>query len=322
MGNRPDLMRRFSPTPHSAQLRLMGRTIGLETNNPAVIDLARTFFKRQLGIDEGKQEFLWRIVSEADSRVGSADVQLSAFSGPLLSYVSLGQRGFLTVDLVSRQAIGFASDIFFQKEEQSRNSRLFDILFCMTAPCLGLTAMSGGCVALENRGVMVFGPPDSGKTTACYLAAKSGLEFHADQGLFLDMRRGGLHIWGDLFPAVFRPESLEFLPELRKTSRRSSHAGLEFYYFDKEPMQKIPAGSISPQCSVFLDRSDREPKLHRMAKEEAMSRLRGYLLFPQDPVFDAQVTGALAALAEQPAYSLQYGCDPKAASSIIARMLH
>lgn len=317
---RPDPMHRFSKTPHAVRLSLMGRTVSLETNDTAVIELARAFFERHRITAAGHDEFLWRIVTEPDPRVQSTDVPLSAFSSSGIRYVSFGHRGFLAVDLARREAIGFAPSIFFQAE-QSRNSRLFDILFCLTAPSLGLTAMSGGCVALENRGVMVFGPPNSGKTTACYLAARSGLEFHADQGVFLDTRGGDLTGWGDLFPAVFRPESLRYLPELSEITRRSSHVGLEFHYLDKGPMQRLPAHSVAPECCVFLDRSARASRPEKMTREQTLSRLENYVLFPEDCMFCEQVTKSLQLLAEKPAYSLQYGSDPEAASAFIVKLL-
>jgi hypothetical protein len=319
---RRDLMRRFIALPHAVELGLMGRTVRLETNNTAVVDLALKFFQRHQQGPIGVPDFLWRIVCESDPRVQSPDVLVSAFSDPGLRYVSLGQRGFLTVDLKEREAVGFVSDVFVDVAHQSRNSRMLDILFCTTAPGLGLTPMSGGCIGAEDLGVLVFGPPNSGKTTACYLAAQFGeFEFHADQGVFLDMRDGGLRVWGDLFPAVFRPQALTFIPELRRTTRPSAHAGLEFHYFDKAPLQEGRAHSISPICSVFLDRTGEGLRCNEMTREEVQSRLRDQLLFHEDEMFRGQIVEALDALASKPAYALQYGSDPKDASQFIARML-
>jgi hypothetical protein len=175
---------------------------------------------------------------------------------------------------------------------------------------------------VKDRGVMVFGPPNSGKTTACYLAAKLGMEFHADQGVFLDMRCDVLRAWGDLFPAVFRPESLDFLPELRRSTRRSTNADLSFYYFDKRPLQAPQARPVLPVGSIFLDRgSSCEPQLREIAQEDAVSRLRDCMLFIEDERFDSQVAAALTALAGKPVYSLQYGSDPKIAATTIEKML-
>jgi hypothetical protein len=318
---RPDLLRRFTPTPRAVNLRLMGRTVRLETNNPALLSFALEFFGRHQYGESQTSEFLWRIVCESDPRVQNTDVLFSAFADHGLRYTSLGQRGFLAVDIENREAVGFVSNLFIEELEQSRNSRSLDVLFCMTAPALGLTAMAAGCVGAEDRGVLVFGPPNSGKTTACYRAATNGFEFHADQGIFLDLSSGALRAWGDFFPAVFRPEALEFLPELRGRVRLSSHAGLAFCYFDKGPLQNPRAYSVSPACSLFLERTGGEQRLIEIAPRETISRLREHLLFQEDPMFDAQTTAVLKSLSAKPAYALQYGCDPIAASHVIESML-
>ena len=319
---RPDLLRRFTSTPHTADLRLMQRTVRLETNHRAAIELAENFFKTHQHGAVGKSQFLWRIVCESDPHVESTDVPLSAFSDPGLRYVNIGQRGFLAVDLENREAVAFLSDRFVEGETRFRSRPPLDILFCLTAASLGLVALSGGCVGVEDRGVLIFGEPNSGKTTASYLAAKRGLEFHADQVVFLDSNRKALCAWGDPFPAVFRPETVEFLPELRQTARRSIYAGLSFYYFDKGPMQSRYAAPVTPVCSLFLDRgASQETELKKLTPEQAVSRLRDCMLFNEDSRFDEQISSALTALAQRPIYDLRYGEDPTIAAAVIEEML-
>jgi len=319
---RPDLLRRFTSTQHSSDVQLMRRTVRLQANDEAVLELARTFFKTHQHGRVRKPQFLWRIVCEADSHVQSTAVPLSAFSDPGLRYVNIGQRGFMAVDLESREAVAFLSDRFLEGDTRFRHRPPLDILFCMTAASLGLTALSGGCVGMKDRAVLIFGPPNSGKTTACYLSAKLGMEFHADQVVFLDTHRKVLHAWGDPFPAVFRPQTVEYLPELRQTAYHSTYADLSFYYFDKTPMQPRWAHSLYPLCSVFLDRgSAYVTKLRRMSPEEALSRLSDCMLFNEDERFEVPVSTAVAALAGKPAYSLQYGNDPKSAATVIEEML-
>jgi hypothetical protein len=319
---RPDLLRRFTSTPHTMDLQVMQRTVRLETNHKPVLELARSFFERHQHGEVGKPQFFWRIVCESDPQAHSTDVPLSAFSDLGLRYVNIGQRGFLAVDLESREAVAFLSDRFVEGETRFRHRPPLDVLFCMTAASLELVALSGGCVGVKDRGVLIFGPPNSGKTTACYLAAKLGMEFHADQVVFLDANRGPLRAWGDPFPAVFRPETIEFLPELRQTARRSTYADLSFYYFDKSSMQPRLARPVTPVCSLFLDRgSAHKTELRKITPAQAVLRLRDCMLFNEDARFDAQISEALTALASKPIYDLRYGNDPKFAVTVIEEML-
>jgi hypothetical protein len=300
----------------------MERTVRLESDSRSLLALALKFFERHQDGAGGQPEFLWRLVCGSDPQVRSTSVKLSAFSDLGLQYVNIGQRGFLAVDLERREAMGFFADLFLKDEPRLRHRPPLDILFCMTAGSLGLTALSGGCVGAGDRGVLIFGPPNSGKTTACYHAAKLGMEFHADQVVFLDTSRSLRRAWGDPFPAVFRPEGLDYLPELRQSARASTYADLSFYYFDKSPLQARRARPVIPLCSLFLNRgATGEPKLQEVSPEESILRLRECMLFNEDARFDGQITAALNALSRVPAYELQYGSDPKIAATFIERML-
>ena len=322
---RPDTLRRFASTPHADDILLMGRTVRIETNSNDVLDLARSFFLQHQGEQTGKPEFRWRIVSQSES-AESTPAPLSAFSDPGLRYVNLGRRGFMAVDIESREAVAFLSDQFIKHDARFGHRPPLDVLFCMTAASLGLTALSGGCVGvndgISDRAVLIFGPPNSGKTTASYLAARLGMEFHADQVVFLEMRSGFLQVGGDPFPAVFRPESIHLLPELKRSARRSTYENLEFYYVDKSPLQAHLARPLTPVCSLFLNRNAASnTELTKLTAAEAVSQLRASLLFDEDEGFDAQITIALTALTTAPIFNLRYDEDPKTAAHVIKTLL-
>jgi hypothetical protein len=319
---RPDLLRRFTSTPYAMNLQLMGRTVRLETNHEPVLELAREFFDCHQHTAPAIPQFTWRIVCESDPLVQSTNAPLTAFSTSGLRYVNIGQRGFLAADFEHREAVAFLSDHFVEGETRFRHRPPLDILFCMTAASLGLVPLSGACVGLRDLGVLIFGSPNSGKTTASFLAAKTGMEFHADQVIFLDATLPSLRAWGDPFPAVFRPETVEFLPELRETARHSTYADLSFFYFDKRGLQSPRARPVAPVCSLFLHRGcTRETELRRITAHEAALHLRDCTLFEEDKRFDGQRAAAISALVQAPVYDLRYGPNPKAAVEVIWEML-
>lgn len=327
VSRRQDLLRRFTSTPHAVDLRLMRRTIRVESNNRALLDLAFQFFERHQHGETSEPEFTWRIVCEADPRVQDTDAVVAAFSDPGVRYVSFGQRGFIAVDIVRREAVGFLSETYLKDEPRLRHRPPLDILMSLTCSSLKLVTLSGGCVGSDDRGVLVFGPPNSGKTTACYLAARGGLKFHADQLVFLDARgasekASSLQAWGDPFPAFFRQEAPTWLPELKPSARMSTYGNLSFYYLDKAPLQARRTNPIEPICTLFLDRTGTgEPRLTELATNETLMRLRDCVFIAEGPQFESQIENAIMRLAQKPAYNLIYERDPKIAASFLERLM-
>ena len=318
---RKDLLRRFMPTPHSVNLLVMARTVRLESNSPALIESALEFFSRHQGPPPGDPEFLWRIVSEQDSQIEYAGVPLSAFSDGGLRFANLGRGGFLAVDLEAREGIGFVGERLVESEPTLHCRSIFDTLLCLSTGSLGMVPLAAACVGKEDKGLLLFGPPNSGKTTVSYLAAKHGLEFHADHAAFLEMEAGGLRVWGDLLPAIFRPESLQFLPELKAATRRFSYPGLTVCYLPKSPFQALKAHSVDPICCVFLERQAATvPTVSPMARFDFSRRLSECMLFREDCLAQ-QSAMMFDALEKLPAYRLAYGSDPAAAVPLVLRML-
>jgi hypothetical protein len=187
---------------------------------------------------------------------------------------------------------------------------------------LGLTTLSAACVGTGEMGVLLFGPPNSGKTTAGYLATKLGLEFHADQTVFLEVRSGQLRMWGDPFPAVFRPETVHFLPELRVLARPSRYANLTFYYMDKRPFQAMQMRPITPVCTVFLDRRGaNQSRIASVNSTELFQRLTESVLFKDDDRFESQDSAVFRGLEKVPSYHLTYGDDPAIAVTLVEKLL-
>ncbi|HXO30969.1 MAG TPA: hypothetical protein VN901_01305 [Candidatus Acidoferrales bacterium] len=319
---RQDLLRRFTPTPYGVDLLVMARTVRLESNSLAVVESAVEFFARHQGMSPAGPEFLWRIVSQENPQMEPVGVALSAFSDRGLRFANIEQSSFLAVDLEAREGIGFVSERLVEGEPRQTCRSIFDTLYCMSAGSLGIVPLSAACVGLGEKGLLILGPPNSGKTTASYLAAKLGLEFHSDQAVFSEIEGGRLRVWGDLLPAIFRLQSLASLPELLPGTRRFSYPGLTVCYLPKRPFQAPMAHSVAPVGCVFLERqSATMPSLSPIAGMDLSRRIADSFLFKEDDRFAQQSEMVIRALEKLPAYHLAYGSDPATTVPLLQKVL-
>jgi hypothetical protein len=316
-----DIFRRFTPTSLQAEFAVMGRRIRLETNSPTVLSHMRNVFRRYNDDARDSPEFLWRIVSDSSSGLHPPLSRRIAFSDGGLRFVNLNQRAFLAVDLDAGEATAFLSPELCEDEMGFYSPFLSD-LFDLSSAALGLTEVMSGCVARDGRGLLVFGSPRSGKTTAGYFAGKMGLEFHGDQVTCLELVSGELKAWGQFWPAAFRPETVEFLPEIVGIVRPFRYRDLTLLCLDNGTFLPPQSSSVSPAACVFLDRCAADsPRLTRINKEELTPLLFSSLPFVEDRRFELQRTQVVRCLAELPAYHLAYPADPRSAAELFPTLL-
>ena len=316
-----DPLRRLTPTPYHAALPAMGRTVRLETNSLKILEHIVGLFARYPGSANGHPDFLWRIVSQSDVQMTPPWPKRSAFSGHGLRFAEFGQRNFLAVDIQAREAIAFLAQSLVE-DELGFTSPFLDNLFCMTTGSLGFASLRANCVALGNKGILVFGAYNSGKTTASYIAAKLGLDFHADDGVFAEVEGGRLRVWGGFWPPAFRSETLQFLPELRARTRPFSYRDFTFHHLSKQQFRATQVQSVSPVCCVFLDRQvSAVPRLSHIDHVELSRRLADNVLFKDDDRFEKQRANVFAVLEALPAYVLAYDNNPAVAATFLRQML-
>jgi hypothetical protein len=317
-----DIFRRFTPTGLRTDFAAMGRRLRLETNSPTVLSHVRNAFRRYRKDEKGESiEFLWRIVSDPSSGLQPPLSNRIGFSDGGLRLVNLNQRAFLAVDLDAREAIAFLSPELCEDEMGFYCPVLSD-LFDLSSAGLGLTEIMAGCVAIEGRGLLVFGSPRSGKTTAGYYSSKVGLEFHADQVTCLELINNELRAWGQFWPAAFRPETLQFLPEIEGQTCPFRYRDFTLLCLDNSAFLPPQASSVSPRACVFLDRCVADsPRLTRIGKEELTPLLFSSLPFFEDERFEPQRREVVHCLADVPAYHLAYAEDPCSAAELFPTLL-
>ena len=245
----------------------------------------------------------------------------SAFSDANLRFMQVGQHSFYALDLESRTAVGsIAEDVM--KDEIRFIIPFMDSLFCMSASSLGLVSLHANCVARGGRGIVILGEPASGKTTVSYLAACGGMQFHADECVFLDIRQGELRAWGGFWPVVFRKQMVEFFAELKSRTGQFTYGDRAFCYVNKGGLQGRRAEPVLPACSIFLSRAP-SPRvtLAQLSPPEVYERLAASLLFEEEERFAKQQDAALCALSSLPSYEFNYGRDPATAVELIEDLL-
>jgi len=313
-----DLLRRFSPTPLGANLWIMGRTIRIETNSSKVLEQTCQALQAYGALQARQPEFLWRIVCESDSGADLSWPEMTAFSKEGLSFVNIGQLGFLAVDLNAREAVGFLTESLVA-DELGFVRPFLAMLFSMSARGLRLMPLSAACVGCNGKGLIILGPPESGKTASSYFAGKLGLEFHADQVVFLDAEGKALRAWGEFWPAVFHPEAQQYLSDI---ARPFHYQGRKLLYLEK-PRHSCALQSTIPAGCVFLERhGKRGVRLSSLDRAEFRTRFKESLLFQDGEVLQPEAAAIWRGFESLPAYHLSYGSDPRVAAILLCDLLN
>jgi hypothetical protein len=309
---RPDPLRRFSLTPYATNLSVMGRCIRLETNSAAIFEHLQHLCSVYPTVSRDQPQFRWRLICEPNPPQTSLSLTRFAFSDAGLRFAEFEQRTFLAVDIEARQAVAFLTAELV-RDKLRLTIPFLDTLFCMTAASLGFVSLFANCVEVDGKGILLLGPPRSGKTTASYLATKLGMRLHADEGVFLELNNDTLSAWSGFWPMVFRKDAQQFFPELQSLAQSFSYHDFAFYHLEKNRFQSPHANPVTPLCSVFLNReASSGVHVSPMTSSQLCDRLSQSLLFDEDEQFHPQQTAALNLLSKVPGYEISYGSDPAA----------
>jgi len=319
---RRDPLRRFTPTPLTADFRLMRRHVRVETNSALIMEYARRALGRYGQATATLPDFVWRVISDPNSQLAPPWPEMTAFSDRQRRFVNLGQRSFIAVDLSCREAVAFVSESLV-KDEVGFTSIVLASLMYLSAGALGLTAVSAACVASAEKGLLLFGVPRSGKTTSGFMARGQGYEFHADQACFLEMENGALQAWGDFWPAAFHLEASKYLPELAEFGRPLAHRAASYLCMEKHSSPKVKASCVVPVACIFLEREAADPpKLIALSARDFTRMLDQGIPFKEDAGPEEARRAVYRALGKLPAFRLLYDSKPSVPSLFFRSLLN
>jgi hypothetical protein len=318
---RRDPLRRFTPTPFTADFRMMGRHVRLESNSNLLLDCARRALGKRNRAVSAIPDFTWRILSDSSAQLQPPWPELTAFSNDHLRFINIGQRSFVAVHLERREGVAFISESL-AADEAGFVSIVLASLSYLSAGALGLTAVSAACIASAEKGLLIFGVPHSGKTTSCYVARGQGYRFHADQACFFEMEGGALRAWGDFWPAAFHLEASKFFPELIERGRPFTHRNASYLCLEKNPHSHEEPSQVVPVACIFLEREAADPpRLISLSPRDLARMLEQGIPFQDDSGPEEARRAVFSALGKLPAYRLLYGNNPSVPSLFFRSLL-
>ena len=218
---------------------------------------------------------------------------------------------------------GFAFAWLTRATVENRAYLRWHFLEAMSWDLLGvyLTPVHAACVSLENRGVLLCGDANAGKSSLAFACAKSGWSYMADDSSSLVRGRNDAMVVGNPYQIRFRESAIDLYPELKDwplTLRATGEMAIELR------TARMPEIRTTTECFVryivFLRRGHSgPPRLSRFPKPEAFRWFEQVICCGESDVVEAQ-KASLQSLLRAEIFELHYN-DLAAAVSRLEQMI-
>lgn len=171
--------------------------------------------------------------------------------GDLSMSIADGEN-FVVCDFSRRSALVYVT------EASLRHRGYFSYYFLESAAMASIsnlyaTAIHAGCVALDNKGVLLCGDSGAGKSTLSYACARAGWTYITDDASFLVHGSDGLVV-GNCHQVRFRPSAESLFPEIRGLAvMRRAGAGKPSLQFSTDSCIDI-SSAVHASHLIFLKR--------------------------------------------------------------------
>ena len=176
--------------------------------------------------------------------------------------------------------------------------------------------------AVVGRGdaaLVLAAPTGTGKSTLAYAAMRAGMTVFADDGAYVQVRRG-LRVWGAPGRLYLPPDARRWFPELARYRPRRLATGKTKLVIDVHR----PSGSLGPAATragvCLLERRRGPVRLARIG-ELTLKRALWEGLGVQQPMYRASAGPALTHLCAGGGWRLNLSGDPQQAVGHLERML-
>jgi energy-coupling factor transporter ATP-binding protein EcfA2 len=225
-----------------------------------------------------------RLLSESASpwRRRTEPPPLSMHSGPGMLGGATNVSNLVVVSPEERSALVVVSPQMLRFSYHVRYEMVEFAVFTLAARALGLVPLHAACVARRGRGVLLMGPSGSGKSTIALQSLLAGLDFLAEDGVFVGpdtlLATGVanfLHVRSDSLRWIERRRDAA---EIRRSPMIKRRSGVKKYEVDlRRPGFRLAARAPAIVGTVFLSpqRAGRRPLLRRLEPPEMLHAMRG-----------------------------------------------
>jgi hypothetical protein len=308
-------------TPLHSHHIVTGAHCMVSTNSPAVLRVARKFFRQTVEpqFPPGLTLRFW-----VDPAAQSFPPWPQPFFRGLghLAYAGFDSESSLLLDLRRRSVVGrfspsMAGDVGYWQRV------IFPALVGLASDALGVTVIHCACVERDGAGLLLAGESGAGKSTLSLAMSRRGFAFVSDDWTYLSYAGGQLAAWGLGTPLKLLPDAAQHFPELRNLEPGIALNGERSFEVDPEDVFGIWRSlRCEPRWLVFLERQDKpEHTFVRMSPREAARRLgsaQGRLPRELSRLRETQ-RATIRNLVERECWLLRYGNSPEDISHALDR---
>lgn len=207
-------------------MHLMGAKFTFESNSRKLLDLVQAAYAglprhRFAGAEpQLRVRLLLRGDGPLQRNRGHDPAELDMFSGG--GWLGAASQGSDLVVLSPRErsALVVVTPRTLQSAYHARYELIEFAVFTLAARCQGLASLHAACVGLSGRGVLLMGASGSGKSTVTMLSLMQGLDFLAEDSVFVTPR--ALMATGIANYLHVRADSLKWLKAADRRAVRAS----------------------------------------------------------------------------------------------------
>lgn len=285
----------FPPDPLCCDLALplrgvfhpFGLSVEISTNSEEVLECAAEswgFFPRLFA----EPAVTLNLAVSDDGSAERPPLPVFRARGHLLSIIS-DSANFSIADLNRGIAFGWATRTAVRNHPYFRYHFLEGTVLT-TLESLYLTSLHAGCVAWQERGVLLCGDASAGKSSLAFACARKGWTLISDDGASIMRNRNDRVVIGNPYQVRFREDAPRLFPEL---AVQRLVRGLDGELAIELPTRNLPALETALRTSIdyvlFLNRQDSGPaRLLPYSPERARRRLEQTICFGEESVRAAQ----------------------------------